>query len=751
MVANNVGTLVGTTGYTTGHFGQAFSFAAFGDGVVVPPSPTLNIGAGTGVTMAAWINGLGTTFQPPLPAQQVHGAGPIIEYNFGVHLWHHNQQHSDDGLFANMAVGNGSADWRILQAPHAFPLTGWRHAATTYDKASGAFSLYVGGVMVETMNIGSITPATTTTLRIGARNVGSFVGGQFTFNGAIDEVQLYNRGLTGPEVLQLATATGTMCVPPPVGFSVLQMPGGAGESGLPFSPQPQIALVDANGNIVSNATTAVSAAISSGSGTLLGTATVNAVNGVATFTNLAIAGTGSPTITFSVVSGLPVTGGSATSPALPTVQVARKIGISTQPVGGQTGSPLATQPVVEVRDLAGLLVPGTTNPVTVSIGSGTGTLSGTTTVNAVNGVAAFGNLVVTGAGSMTLAFTAGGLTGTTSNLFTTAALPATTIAILTHPAGTESGLPFATQPVIELRDASGARATSATGSVTASIATGTGGTIAGTVTAPIVNGLATFTDLRVNGPGTFTLRFTPTPALPAVTSASITVVQEVRQLFVLSSPAVIVTGVAMSPWVLELRDAAGIKVASSTYLVRMGIGVGSGAVSGANEQNAVAGVVTFTNITVVASAPVSFAFWVVDAAAPGIAHLYTSQLTVLASNTVTPFGWAGFLQPLDSLPATNKVEGGSTVPIKFTIGGNKGLNILAAGYPASQPASCTDFASTGPATPIASAAVIAADFTYSGNHYQINWKTDKAWDGTCRILTVMLTDGIAHRANIRFK
>src|SRR5688572_4806859 len=81
-----------------------------------------------------------------------------------------------------------------------------------------------------------------------------------------------------------------------------------------------------------------------------------------------------------------VVGTGAPSPPAP---VATQLAIVTQPVGGNSGSPLATQPIVELRDANNVVVTGASAAVTATIASGTGALGGTTTVSAVNGVAAF--------------------------------------------------------------------------------------------------------------------------------------------------------------------------------------------------------------------------------------------------------------------------------------------------------------------------------------------------------------------------
>ena len=104
------------------------------------------------------------------------------------------------------------------------------------------------------------------------------------------------------------------------------------------------------------------------------------------------------------------------------------LAITTQPVGGNSGSVLATQPVVAIRDADGdtaTALPNSTT-VTAAVLTGAGTLSGTTTVTASSGVATFTDLVINGptASDYRLIFTSTGLTSATSNpISITAAAP----------------------------------------------------------------------------------------------------------------------------------------------------------------------------------------------------------------------------------------------------------------------------------------------------------------------------------------
>ena len=113
--------------------------------------------------------------------------------------------------------------------------------------------------------------------------------------------------------------------------------------------------------------------------------------------------------------------------------------------------------------------------------------------------------------------------------------------------------------------------------------------------------------------------------------------------------------------------------------------------------------------------------------------------------------FSGFVQPVDNPPVLNTVKGGQTVPVKFSLGGNQGLNVLQG--------------------PVKTAAIIcpngafldaiettvkspgSSTFFYDpvSNLYQINWKTQASWLNTCRRITVRLIDGTAHTADFNIR
>jgi hypothetical protein len=120
--------------------------------------------------------------------------------------------------------------------------------------------------------------------------------------------------------------------------------------------------------------------------------------------------------------------------------------------------------------------------------------------------------------------------------------------------------------------------------------------------------------------------------------------------------------------------------------------------------------------------------------------------------TYSGFNFKGFLPPIDnpgSGPVFNRVEAGRSIPVKFTLCANQGPNIFAVGYPLSEKVSCDGTLpvdSKPTITPGHSSLVYVA----ATGRYLYVWQTDKAWEGTCRKLTVRLTDGTVHVAYFKF-
>ncbi|MGB8980903.1 MAG: PxKF domain-containing protein [Anaerolineales bacterium] len=122
-----------------------------------------------------------------------------------------------------------------------------------------------------------------------------------------------------------------------------------------------------------------------------------------------------------------------------------------------------------------------------------------------------------------------------------------------------------------------------------------------------------------------------------------------------------------------------------------------------------------------------------------------------AANHVVIFNWAGFFQPVDNLPTWNSVNAGRAIPVKFSLGGDQGLNIFAAGYPRSEQIACNSTDLVDGIEETVTPGSSALTYDPGSDQYHYVWKTEKSWAGTCRQLVVKLADGTIQRANFQFK
>lgn len=113
--------------------------------------------------------------------------------------------------------------------------------------------------------------------------------------------------------------------------------------------------------------------------------------------------------------------------------------------------------------------------------------------------------------------------------------------------------------------------------------------------------------------------------------------------------------------------------------------------------------------------------------------------------------WSGFLQPVDNPPALNSVKAGSAIPVKFSLGGNFGLNIFAGGYPQSATAACDASAPVDAIESTVTAGASSLQYDATTQTYTYVWKTDSKWSGMCRQLVLKFADGTTQFANFKFK
>ncbi|HZN91382.1 MAG TPA: invasin domain 3-containing protein, partial [Myxococcales bacterium] len=374
-------------------------------------------------------------------------------------------------------------------------------------------------------------------------------------------------------------------------------------AGATITPSIQVALQDAAGNLITTGTAVVTLALM-GTGTLSGSTSVAASGGIATFSNLSIdrAQSGATLVaTASMFTG-------ATSQAFNILPgAANRLAFSTQPSNVASGAAIAPAVQVTVQDALGNTVTGDTRTVALGMGNNPGgaTLSGTTSVSAVAGVATFNNVSLDKAGSgYTLIASAAGVSSAVSAGFNVTAGPASKLAFITQPpASVASNATFAAAVQVAIQDAAGNTIPTAGNAVTLSLSGGTAGAVlSGTLTQAAVGGIATFAGLSVDLAGAGYALNATGAALTSATSTSFTVVPgPASRLVFTTQPPNGVAGQQLSPPPsVSVVDAAGNVVTSATNAITVSLSGGTaGAVlSGTLTRNASSGVATFDGLSV---------------------------------------------------------------------------------------------------------------------------------------------------------
>jgi hypothetical protein len=141
---------------------------------------------------------------------------------------------------------------------------------------------------------------------------------------------------------------------------------------------------------------------------------------------------------------------------------------------------------------------------------------------------------------------------------------------------------------------------------------------------------------------------------------------------------------------------------------------------------------------------------------------YTIEVSVTnASDTVNDsiigldavelsYNFAGFFSPIDNPKVVNKAKAGSAIPVKFSLGGDEGLDVLATGSPSSQAIDCDTSDSVDAIEETVTAGSSSLSYDATTDQYTYVWKTDKAWTNMCRQLEVSLIDGSTHVAYFEF-
>jgi uncharacterized repeat protein (TIGR01451 family) len=367
----------------------------------------------------------------------------------------------------------------------------------------------------------------------------------------------------------------------------------------------------------------VSLAANPGKGTLGGTLTVSASNGVADFSGLSVdqAATGY-TLRLSSGSLAPATTTSfGVSPGSATQVV-----VTTPPAGSVTAG-AGFGLTVSAEDAFGNVDPTYGSGVTVALAANPGgaTLGGSLTVLASAGVATFTGLSLDRAGTgYTLRLSSGSLTPATTNAIRVTPGSATQLVVTTQPTSVTAGAGFGL--VVQAEDAFGNVDPTFAGIMTVALAANPGSaSLGGSRTASIGGGVATFSGLTLDRAAAgYTLQVSA-GSLSATTSAITAVAGSATHLVVTTPPAGSVTAGAGFGLVVQAEDAFGN--VDLTYgggvTVALASNPGNGTLGGSLTIAAANGVATFSGLSL-------------DRAAAGYTlRLSSGSLTAATTNPVT--------------------------------------------------------------------------------------------------------------------
>lgn len=415
--------------------------------------------------------------------------------------------------------------------------------------------------------------------------------------------------------------------------SILTITGGNNQTNLAASALPNplsVTVTDAAGNPVGGI--AVTWAVSSGAGSLAAASSLTNGAGIATDSWTLGPLTGVQTVS-ATAAGL--TGSPATFSATATSGTATHVVFSSRPGNAIAGANLSPSIVISALDSAGNVATTFSGPVSVTFAANPGgaTLNGTTTVNAVAGVASFGGISITKAATgYRLLASSGTLTNDTLPPFTISAAVA---AMLSITVGDNQAAAISHALVLPL----GVTVTDAFGNPVAgfpvswSVVTTGGGSVGGTTTLTNGAGVATTSWTLGSIVGRHSVAATGTGLVgsPATFSATATA-GVATQLVITSQPGGGLAGAAFG-LVVTAQDASGDVATSFTGNVSLALGTHPGGVSlaGTTSVSAVAGVATFTNLSVTTA----FAGYTIVANSGGVTSSTSSAFNIDAAAPAT--------------------------------------------------------------------------------------------------------------------
>ncbi len=432
--------------------------------------------------------------------------------------------------------------------------------------------------------------------------------GFWVFSPAFSRPGSYRLVATYPSLIADTSSSITVDVGAPKKLEIMLQPQPTGVD-QPITPAVQVRVVDASRTLVASASDTITVSLHPRpglTGAIGGTTVVEANNGIATFDNIKISapGEGYKLLFFSKRAIEKDTSAGFSVGAVGTVAKLRIVAV---PPNVTAGAVIAPSIKVVGTDSSGNVVRSFAEPVTLSLTGGPpgASMKGTLEVDPVDGVAVFNNVKIDSVGTAyrIVAKAADVAADTSQNQIDVTTGPAAGLKFRTQPQKFEYGQEMPGTIQVDVVDAGGNPVRGATDSLVLSV--NPFYPISGNFVARAVGGVATFSNLRVDGlpngrEATLVVASAAQPGLTRGVSAPFTSSPgKAAKLVVTQVPALMNQGQGSQRDVVkvEVRDANNnLALDNSEITLSLGANPGRATLGGTVKRKAVNGVATFSEL-----------------------------------------------------------------------------------------------------------------------------------------------------------
>jgi hypothetical protein len=187
-IGSNEGMLRNGAAIVSGKVNQAFSFDGVNDSILIAHSPSLDLNEHT---IGAWVN--------PGAQQGAFYHGIVVKQDLDNSGRNYYVGLRDDGrIHYSISFPSGLSS---VDSNTTVPTGVWTHVATSFN--GSVMSIFINGQLDASLSVGNVMPVKTTQpLLIGHTNEDA----PTFFKGLVDEIEIYGRALSAPEILAIFNA-----------------------------------------------------------------------------------------------------------------------------------------------------------------------------------------------------------------------------------------------------------------------------------------------------------------------------------------------------------------------------------------------------------------------------------------------------------------------------------------------------------------------------------------------------------------